>query len=253
VTVSPIRAGGVSTSWLRAGSQAIFMGPSWAELNANADLRAVAEQTGGLSSLYRYARDAIDRLDRATRFHYVLGYYPANAVWDGDLRRIEVRVRRPSATVLHRRSYYARKDLVPFDRREFLTYSRITAASAYRLPLSDVRVRLSASLVKGAENPRQVHAQVLVDPATLQFTQENGRYVAWVDIAVFVGDRRQRLVGETRKRVDLSLEQGSYERMLRDGVALQVTIDLTAPARHVKAVAYDAAADRLGSAAVEIK
>ncbi len=254
VTISPIHTSGISTSWTREGrNRVVFNGPTWQEQWANADLRALAGLTGGQVSIYKYASRAFDRLDRATRFHYVLGYYPANATWDGSDRRIKVTVRRPGVTVLHRHSYYAREDLVPYDRREFLTHSRIASAGAYRLPVSDVGVTLSASSVEKRQNPWQASVKVIVDPATIAFAEADGRHVASIDIAVFVGGRNQRQVGEVRKRVDLKLLPESYSRLNQDGVSFTATIDLTAPARYVKAVVYDYAADRLGSAVTELR
>jgi VWFA-related protein len=266
VTISPVHTAGVALSWSgdprrgplmgisasRPGTGTL-MGPSWQQRWANADLRAMASLTGGQVSIYKYASRAFDRLDRATRFHYVLGYYPANATWDGSDRRIKVSVRRPGVTVLHRHSYYAREDLVPYDRREFLTHSRIASAGAYRLPVSDVSVTLSASSVEKRQNQWQASVKVMVDPATIAFSEADGRHVASLDIAVFVGGRNQRQVGEVRKRVDLNLLPESYARLRQDGVSFSATIDLTAPARYVKAVVYDYAADRLGSAVTELR
>jgi len=60
-------------------------------------------------------------------------------------------------------------------------------------------------------------------------------------------------VGEVRKRVDLKLLPESYRRLTQDGVSFSATIDLTAPTRYVKAVVYDYAADRLGSAVTELR
>jgi hypothetical protein len=45
----------------------------------------------------------------------------------------------------------------------------------------------------------------------------------------------------------------TYRRLNQDGVSFSATVDLTAPARYVKAVVYDYAADRLGSAVMELK
>jgi hypothetical protein len=241
---------GISASRPGTGT---LMGPSWQHRWANADLRAMASLTGGQVSIYKYASRAFDRLDRATRFHYVLGYYPANATWDGSDRHVKVSVRRPGVTVLHRHSYYAREDLVPYDRREFLTHSRIASAGAYRLPVSDVGVTLLASAVEKRQNPWQASVKVMVDPATIAFTEADGRHVASLDIAVFIGGRNQRQVGEVRKRVDLNLLPESYARLRQDGVSFGATIDLTAPARYVKAVVYDYAADRLGSAVADLR
>jgi hypothetical protein len=80
-----------------------------------------------------------------------------------------------------------------------------------------------------------------------------GRQTASIDVAVFLGNRAQRLVGEVKKRVDLRLEPESYARIRRDGVSFSATVDDTAPVRHVKAVVYDYPADRLGTAVTQLK
>ena len=49
-------------------------------------------RTGGRASTYRYASDAFERIDAATRSGYVLGYYPTNRDWTGAFRRVVVRV-----------------------------------------------------------------------------------------------------------------------------------------------------------------
>lgn len=267
VTLSPIHTAGVDLSWagdirpsvndltvkpFRPGT-GVLLGPSWAQMQANADLRAIARHTGGQVSIYKYASRAFDRLERGTRAHYVIGYYPQDARWDGGERRITVKVRRPGVTVQHRRSYYAREDLVPYDRREFLTSTRIAAGGAYRQPVTDLGVTVSASRVEKRENPWQVHVTVVVDPTRIKFVETEGRQTASIDVAVFLGNRTERLVGELKKRVDLRLEPESYARIRRDGVSFSATVDATAPVRHVKAVVYDYPADRLGTAVTQLK
>ena len=118
VTISPIHTSGVSTSWTRTGKSVIFNGPSWEQQWANADLRAIADLTGGQTSIYKYASRAFARIERATRFHYVLGYYPANATWDGDERRIKVTVRRTAALSVHVRETGIQRDAVACVRQE---------------------------------------------------------------------------------------------------------------------------------------
>lgn len=259
VAISTIQTGGVSTSWgsVRDPGSGITIpairGPSLVQRFAITDMRAIARRTGGLSSAYKYASQALDRLDRATRFQYLLGYYPANTDWDGEPRRIEVRVNRPGLTVLHRHSYFAREDLVPFDRRAFLTHSRITGASAYRVLMRDVAVTVTGAVFRERNNQWQARAEVSIDPSTLAFEQIDGRHVAEIDVAVFVGARNQRQVGEVRRRVELKLEPESYARMQKEGVKFETMIELTGQPRYLKAVVYDYAADRLGSAVAEIK
>ena len=257
VSVSTIRTGGVEMSWgaaLRGNGRfdTIPMGPPPGTWFANADAREIAKRTGGLASAYKYAAETIDAFDRATRFQYLLGYYPANTDWDGEPRRIEVRVNRPGLTVLHRHSYFAREDLVPFDRRAFLTHSRVTGASAYRVLMRDVAVTVTGAVFRD-KNTWQARAEVSIDPSTIAFEQIDGRRVAEIDVAVFVGARNQRPVGEVRRRVELKLEPESYARMQTEGVKFETMIELTGQPRYLKAVVYDYAADKLGSAVAEIK
>jgi hypothetical protein len=265
VTLSPIHTAGVDLSWegdarpdaasvrARRPGTGMLLGPSWTQMWTNADLRFIARHTGGQVSIYKYASRAFDRLERGTRSHYVLGYYPVDARWDGGDRRITVKVRRPGVMVQHRRSYYAREDLVPYDRREFLTSTRIAAGGAYRQPVTDLAVSVSGSRVRNRQNPWQVQVTVVVDPATIRFAEAEGRHTASIDVAVFLGNRTQRLVGELKKRVDLRLEPESYARIRRDGVSFSATVDATAEVRHVKAVVYDYPADRLGTAVTQLK
>lgn len=259
VSVSTIRTGGLDASWGSAPrgngrrSDVIFMGPPAATWWANADAREIAKRTGGVASAYKYAAETIGAMDRATRFQYLLGYYPANIDWNGEPRRIEVRVNRSGVTVLHRQSYFAREDLVPFDRRAFLTHSRITGAGAYRVPMRDVGITVTGAVYRDADRQWHAKADVTIDGSTVAFELIDGRHVAELDVAVFVGARNQRQVGEVSRRIELKLEPASYARAIVEGVKFETTIAVTGQPRYLKAVVYDYAADRLGSAAVEIR
>jgi hypothetical protein len=68
-------------------------------------LRAVAEMTGGVSSIAESGAAAMARIDQVTRSGYLLGYYPTNSKWDGSYRKLEVKVSRPGAVAHYRRGY----------------------------------------------------------------------------------------------------------------------------------------------------
>jgi VWFA-related protein len=70
-------------------------------------LRALADLSGGQAWAFKTGEYALDRLDRATRFQYLIGYVPTNRVQDGRFRRIRVDVTRPGVRVLYRHGYYA--------------------------------------------------------------------------------------------------------------------------------------------------
>jgi hypothetical protein len=74
-SLSYIHAGGVPAPAMSRGRR---VGPLLTGLHPGivAAYEVVAEQTGGLSAFFQFADRPLTTLDRSTRFHYLLGYYP---------------------------------------------------------------------------------------------------------------------------------------------------------------------------------
>ncbi len=242
VTISPIGTGGLNTYWT-PGPPSVFM----VRNPRKTDNYALARQTGGLASFYRYADRAIDRIDRATRFQYLIGYYPENPEWDGDFREIEVVVNRPGVTVHNRKGYFAKEELVPYDRREFMSRSRImAAASDYRF-IKDIGVTLSEPNVSGTAGDGRLEVDVQIDMRRVSFADVEGLKVAALHVAVFVGNRGEDLLGEHWDVLDLKLDAESYARLQRENFAHTVSVSFIGAPRHVRAVVYDYRGDRIGT------
>jgi VWFA-related protein len=222
---------------------------SFAEGIAAEDLRAMSEQTGGQATAFGYASTALDRIDRSTRFQYLLGYYPANATSDGKFRKLSVTVKRPGVTVLYRHGFYATEELVPLDRRQFVTSSRVYEAGRYARPIEDIKLTLKQPKV--AE--RQVVLELHVDLSRATFTPVNDRHLAKLNLAVFFGDAKQALVGETWRTLDLNANEPNRDRLRREGTPVTVTIPLPPGARDVKVVVYDYDSDLLGTATARLR
>ena len=91
-----------------------------------------------------------------------------------------------------------------------------------------------------------------VNAAHVQFTAQDGRHVASIEIALFVGARSQRQIGQMRRTIDLKLTPASYEAVQRDGFAFRAEVEASDTPRYVKAIVYDYAADRIGSGFGEV-
>jgi VWFA-related protein len=77
-------------------------------LNPQAGLGQLADQTGGfLIRDTNDARPSFRQIAQDMRFHYVLGYTPANQEYDGRFRSVSVKVRRPGMEIHSRRGYFA--------------------------------------------------------------------------------------------------------------------------------------------------
>ena len=226
-------------------------GRSWQEFVGTRSLANIARFTGGLSAAYVYADRAAGRIDTATRFQYLLAYEPSNPEQDGRFRRITVTVDRPGLTVLYRHGYYAHEQLVPFDRRQFMTYSRIATAGYYTENIHDIELALEVT--PPARNAGEVGLELTIDTSRLRFERVGDRHVAALEVAIFAGDRRQHLVGELWQKLDLKLTGESFARAAKEGFRHAATVPVSARPRYVKAVVYDPAGDVLGSTVQRIR
>jgi VWFA-related protein len=215
-------------------------------------LQSMSSLTGGLSATRQYAQPAVDRIDTATRFGYLLGYQPQNTRIDRRYRRITVRVSRPGVTVLFRHGYYADDAPLPIDRRTFLTSRRISAAGQYGSAIPDIRVTLTPT-VRRTQASAEVSVVLNIDASRIAFTTVEGRHVADLDLVIYAADDKERIVGESRHKVGLKLKDENYQRYLRDGIPFDVTMRALLPPKYVKVIVYDYAADLLGSSIVKVK
>ena len=214
-------------------------------------LRTIADLTGGQASAFSFAEKALNRIDDATRAYYLLGYYPANGTWDGKYRRISVRVNRPGVTVLFRHGYFARTELVPFDREKFLSYSRVTAAGHFVEDIRDIPITARLAAEQGGAD--EIRVEATIDVAKLKFALEDGWHVGAIDVAIFCADARENLVGQTWQKVDLRAREDVYQQMMKTGLPFNARIAIRSQPRYVKVIVYDYGADVLGSAVLKVK
>ena len=95
--------------WRPARSRCTTSPKTSLRLNTQANLRDVAEATGGfLVAETNDLSSGLERIGADLRGYYELAYYPFNPFADGTFRTIEVKVARPGVEVRTRRGYFAR-------------------------------------------------------------------------------------------------------------------------------------------------
>jgi VWFA-related protein len=223
---------------------------SVAQMNAGQTMRNLAELTGGMAAVYTPSEKTLAKVDSSSRFQYLLGYAPTRATWDGKFRRVKVTVNRKDVKVLHRHGYYAREEYVPFDRRQFMTYSRIASAGNMDEPLTDLKVTATADYVKGAA---QISVNVTLTADRVAFEHANGRHAASLEVAYFVGSAKQALIGEHWQAVDLDLTDANYETFKSKGASYTQRLAVKGEPAFVKVIVYDYAADLTGTTLVVIR
>ena len=246
VVVDVIHTGGITSSFDRRGLPRV----NWRHAFSLEGLKILAERTGGRASLFKWGDEALEAIDVASRSQYVLGYYPTNGTQDGRFRRITVKVGRPDVRVFYRRGYFARQQLVPIDRRQFLSYHRIVSAGNYAAPIRDIGVTVDA--VYDRES-REVRIALSVKPGNLRVVPRDGRHAIELDVAVFSGDARERVVSDLWQRIDLSLTDEELAAALASDIKYTLTFTPDRVPAHVKVVVYDHAADLTGSATARVR
>jgi VWFA-related protein len=222
---------------------------AWNRTFAFKVLRNISEFTGGVSSIAEDGMKAIDRINDVTRATYVLGYYPTNSKWDGAYRKVEIKVSRPGATVYYRHGYYGRKELFAFNRREFITNSRVRAAAGFRREITDIRVKLNAAIAKATSGSGyELNLLANIDPSKLAFTFVEGVHVGRITIGLFFFDDKDRPLGNGVQSADLKLKDADYKKIVASGIPYGVTVPINPGVRRVRAVVYDFKADLIGSA-----
>ena len=240
-----VTGGGIRMSpW--ATSNQVF-----AENFAIQELKLLADVTGGQLQAFKKGDEAFGRLEQTLGFQYLLGYYPANAGKDGKYRNVKITVSRPGARVMHRQGYFASAQLIPLDRRQFVTVSRMDAAAALGRSIDHLKVTLAVPVVSPGSAPR-LSVDVTVDIHPVKFTVEADRQVAALDVALYCGDAKDIVVCESKGRVELKLTDAIRERMLREGTTFRLEAPLKGAPRTMKVIVYDFGADRVGTATAKV-
>ena len=145
-------------------------------------LTMLAERTGGFminntNDLQRGFR----QIDTDRRFHYLLTYTPKNTEFDGEFRRIEVKVPTRGATVRSRSGYVA----VRGGGGPLLAHEAPVLAVLDRTPLpTEIPVSGGAFSFPDPKNPGQIAVLVSTQPSALTFRTDQGKKTFEADFTI---------------------------------------------------------------------
>lgn len=200
IAIYPIDARGVaSASLFDANSQRINPAPaalglpdpvqrelddaSSTILASHDTMKELAQRTGGRAYYNRNdLDDAIRNSIEDGSTYYTLAYYPANKEWNGEFRKVEVKVNRPDIKLRHRPGYYAFDPKVARDPK--LRFAAFGQALSLDSPIS-TGLRFEAGVVPPSAKTGKVMVNFALDPKGMSFEkQEDGLQHAKVDCAV---------------------------------------------------------------------
>jgi hypothetical protein len=230
-----------------------FSQTHWSQSFMLSVLSDISSLTGGRASVSQDIGKALTHLDRTTRNTYLLGYYPKDESLTGEYRRIQVKVNRPGARAFYRHGYYARDSLRPYNREEFLAFSRISAAGAYEADIGDLPFKVTTGKAVGNDGQPQIEVGLQIDPEKVGFKMVNDRHLSRLYVAVFYADSGGKFIGDNWKTLNLELPEDVYQRTLQSGIQVSSVIPAKVQNQILKVIVYDTWGDKVGSKLIKTR
>jgi VWFA-related protein len=209
-------------------------------------LQSTAEDTGGRAFLNTNdIRGAIRLAADDARMTYVLGYYPANEIWDGRFHRIEVKVHRPRAEVRHRKGYFA---VASPQQANAQRAAALQAAVASPIGARGLGLTLRVDPVAG--KPSAYQLTVRVEPGAIALDQRGSESRAALDVIVAQIRADGADARSYDNKVELSLSGERLQLFLRDGLRIDHTVTLMPEAARLRIVVRDARTGAIGAIGV---
>lgn len=205
----------------------------------------LASRTGGRAAfntneLGRAIRNAIDD----GRVIYEIGYYPSDDAQDGRFREIRVIVDRPQLDVRYRKGYFA---LRPADKNADARRERMREAVWSPFESTALPIGLRVDLLDRPQS-NTINILIKLEPSTIAFRRESGRWKADLDLACAQKNDRGGLEGHgTAATLALDLTDDDFARMQKEGLVQQMRVVREPNATTVRVVVRDQETGALGS------
>ena len=207
----------------------------------------IARQTGGFqirnSNSFQLKRIVEDQSG-----YYLIGYRPSEETFNRSFHHLKAKVKQPGMTVRTRFGFAGvSEDDANKARRSTATLTNLALASPFSA--QDINVELSSFFINDKTVGSVVRSFVYIDAKDLQFTVENDKHHASVELhSVLFGDNGAVTEQATRNGT-LNLSQSEYEYALQNGLQLVLDIPVKrAGAYQVRIAARDRSSSLIGSA-----
>jgi VWFA-related protein len=208
-------------------------------------LRVLSSNTGGIAVLNKNDFNAaLNRIVDISEGYYLLAYTPSDAKFDGDFRKLEVKVK-GDYKIYNRRGYYAREDkpaAAPITKQE-------QVLAAVKSPLARRDIEFDAMVLYKATQPKQaaIDIHLAIDPKKVAFEEQAGKQQATLDVVVFVFDELGKLRGGTSETVTVSLAPDDFKQAVEAGFTYSASTALPPGVYQVRVAVYDNKTQNIGT------
>ncbi|HXG94250.1 MAG TPA: VWA domain-containing protein [Blastocatellia bacterium] len=214
-------------------------------LEAHQGLRVLSSTTGGIAVLNKNDFNAaLAKIVDLSEGYYLLAYTPSDDRFDGDFRKLEIKVK-GDYKVYSRRGYYAREERAvsaPTTKQDQLL-------AAVKSPLARRDIDLDAMVLYKAtpQNQGAIDISLVIDPKKLQFEEHDGKQTANVDVVGFVFDELGKLRGGFSETVNVALTPDEYKQAAKTGFTYAANTTLPPGVYQIRLAVHDNKNNSIGT------
>lgn len=215
-------------------------------------MEQVATDTGGRAYYNRNDIDAAVALSvEDASIYYTLGYYPEDKDWNGNFRRIKVKVARKGLRLRHRRGYYALDPSAPAEEPR-TRQQELLAALGDPLPATGVTFWAQA-IPSARAHSAQVRVQFLVDFPAIAFVEdEESRQHCDVDFLAAALSSEGRVITFAHQTLNTGLPLEAYAQVQERGLPFQMQLELAPGQYQLRLAVRDNRTGLLGTTVIPL-
>ena len=198
------------------------VGNSLGGLSRIQGMQNVSALTGGRYTGVSMAEKALDAIDQASRFSYLLGLQPVRAEFDGAFREVRVKVNRPNVAGIFRHGYCAAEQPDPADVNDAIAQARVESAIRVGEASTDIVLTANALLIRSAP-PQHVVVDLVIDASRLIFKPAGDGLTTFnLVLGVFIRNVKGQLVGQVIGRLTAEIDQQLHRDFLEKGIPYSI-------------------------------
>jgi hypothetical protein len=211
-------------------------------------MNELAARTGGKAyydrnDLHRAIRNGIT--DGSS--YYLLGYYPSDRNWNGEFRKIEVKVNRPGINLRFRPGYYAMDK--QYDPNSTASNRELAEALDLSTPPSTMLSFTATLTPPSADTANKLVVNYRIAPSSISFEAgADGLRHAEVGCYVQAFSEDGRPVKVIRQLSEATLKPATYQRIMSEGFPCTTRMDLPAGKYQLRFAVRDERTGQFGTA-----
>jgi VWFA-related protein len=203
------------------------------DVNTTFALRELAAETGGKAYINQNEiKDGIALAVADENASYSLGYYPENKKWDGNFRKIKVKLDHGDTEIRYRKGYFA---LDPTLDKNWKPDQEV--AGALQMNGSATQVFFMAQAKP--TDPGKIRVVFLVDAHTLTAEDAGGSKKMNVSLYASVYGPNGKNLGTRSIKVDRAFDAATYQQILDKGMMVPIDVDIPAGGNELRLAVLD--------------